>query len=193
MTHIQRTINFESSVSTEMEPVAKATSLPPLFVLPERQIVYEGAAAHDDWPDAKSLHDRYTITVDRIVAYADGPAHRFVIKQGDVVRVSLGSVRFRPGIVTGISHVDGKVRVSLCEGSRGSWFNKQHIYPHKQQLLRPLSEWDANVTDVLSSLVCGANRANSDVDQDIETISNRTDLVTINKEEDDHPTTTQSK
>ena len=125
---------------------------PPL-VRPDRQIVYADAATHYDWPDAKTLHDRDTITVDRITADIDGPAHRFVIKRGDTVEVYISNNNLELGTVTGISHAKEEVRVSFTEGSQGGWYNTGRIYPaiepepKRHRNGQPLSKIIAAVND----------------------------------------------
>ena len=138
MLYAQRTLNFETPANAEAAHVADQTSEPPPadqvckappLVRPDRQIVYADASTHFDWPDAKTLHDRDTITVDRISADIDGPAHRFAIKRGDTVEVYIGNNNLELGTVTGISHANEEVRVSFTEGSQGGWYNTGRIYP----------------------------------------------------------------
>ncbi|MCA9242068.1 MAG: hypothetical protein KDA37_17780, partial [Planctomycetales bacterium] len=100
------------------------------LIRPDRQLVFRDAVTHYDWPDASELHDRDTITVDRISDH-DGPPHRFVIKRGDTVRAYMGKDRFHTGSVIGISHAETRVRVSWNSGDlkRGGWFDVGAIYP----------------------------------------------------------------
>ena len=126
----QRTLDFERPSADEPKHVAVSTSLPPPaketksspLVRPDRQIVYEDAPNHYDWPDATLLHDHDTITVDRIVDDIDGPAHRFVIKRGDTVEAHLAHEKFHVGEVIGISHARQEVRVAWDNSlEKGGW------------------------------------------------------------------------
>ncbi|MAT70320.1 MAG: hypothetical protein CMJ58_12445 [Planctomycetaceae bacterium] len=120
----------ERRLQPEPEHVATDTSLPPPLVRPDRQIVYPDATTHYDWPPATELHDRDTITVDRISEDIDGPAHRFVVKRGDTVEAYMGHNRFHTGQVIGISHARGEVRVAWDDTlARGGWFKVGAIYP----------------------------------------------------------------
>jgi len=115
----------------ESKHVEQTTSLPPPpppLVRPDRQITYDGLP-HYEWPDPKPLHDRDTITVDRIRLDIDGPSHRFVIKRGDTVEAFFSHDRIKIGHVTGISHANQEVRVAFSERSNGIWFNVGAIYP----------------------------------------------------------------
>ncbi|MAT67925.1 MAG: hypothetical protein CMJ58_00195 [Planctomycetaceae bacterium] len=145
----QRTLDFDAlPTAKEPEQVATDTSLPPPpLVRPDRQIVYPDARTHYDWPPATELHDRDTITVDRIVDDIDGPAHRFVIKRGDTVEAYMANNKFHTGQVIGISHAEQKVRVAWSEDSdRGGWWNVGAIYPaaepepERTANARPLSQ-----------------------------------------------------
>ena len=82
--------------------------------------MYPETVSHTDWPDPAQLHDRDTITVDRIRDDIDGPSHRFVICRGDTVEVFFSPRRTDIGKVTGISHRNHEVRVSFQEGRRES-------------------------------------------------------------------------
>lgn len=164
MQHQQRTFDFdvprascpnreEEPVCQESEQISTTTSLPPPpLVRPDRQVIYEGAHSHFAWPDAKELHDRDTITVDRVTVDIDGPPHRFVIKRGDTVEAFLRHDKFLIGEVTGISHARSEVRVaSDTAGKGGVWFAVGAIYPHaieeepKSRNLSPLSAVVAKV------------------------------------------------
>ena len=149
--HYQRTINFDVPVeAAEPEHVAAATSLPPPpLVRPHRQIVYPDATTHYDWPPAAELHDRDTITVDRITDDIDGPAHRFVIKRGDKVEAYMGHNRFHAGEVIGVSHARQEVRVAWDETlKKGGWFKVGAIYPAAEAESQP-----AKPQERLSALV----------------------------------------
>jgi hypothetical protein len=85
MMYAQRTLDFNTPANTEAKHVAELTSEPPPahdtkttppLVRPDRQSTY-GGTPHYEWPDATPLHDRDTITVDRIRDDIDGPSHRF--------------------------------------------------------------------------------------------------------------------
>lgn len=131
--HIQKTLDFDTAPAIQQEPeqVATESSLPPPpLVRPDRQIVYEDAITHYDWPNAEQLHDRDTITVDRITDDIDGPAHRLVIKRGDTVEAYMGYNSFHTGEVMGISHAREEVRVAWDESlKKGGWFKVGCIYP----------------------------------------------------------------
>ncbi|MAT72914.1 MAG: hypothetical protein CMJ58_25820 [Planctomycetaceae bacterium] len=136
--HVQRTLDFdapaahrpESRPQPEPEQVATDTSLPPPLVRPDRQIVYADARTHYDWHPAADLHDRDTITVDRVTDDIDGPAHRFIIKRGDTVEAYMGHNRFHVGEVIGISHARQEVRVAWDDTlKKGGWFKVGAIYP----------------------------------------------------------------
>ena len=109
--------------------MAEVTSLPPPpLVRPDRQIVYD--CDHSEWPNPNELHDQDTITVDRIRADIDGPAHRFVIRRGDTVEAHLSPNHFHTGQVVGISHARNEVRVAWDESlQNGEWFHVGAIYP----------------------------------------------------------------
>lgn len=129
----QKTLNFDAATDSQKEQlrVSTSTSLPPPpLVRPDRQIVYPDATTHFDWPNASELHDRDTLTVDRVVDDIDGPAHRFVIKRGDTVEAYIGNNRFHVGEVIGISHARGEVRVAWDDTlTRGGWYKVGAIYP----------------------------------------------------------------
>ncbi|MAT68155.1 MAG: hypothetical protein CMJ58_01385 [Planctomycetaceae bacterium] len=146
---IQRNLDFDAPPPVdESKQVAIDASLPPPpLVRPDRQIVYPDARTHYDWPPAEGLHDRDTITVDRVTDDIDGPAHRFVIKRGDTVEAYMAHDRFHTGRVIGISHAEQKVRVAWSEDSdRGGWWNVGAIYPaaepepERTASARPLSQ-----------------------------------------------------
>lgn len=154
MMYAQRTLDFETPVNAEVQQVAEQTSQPPPadqarqappLVRPDRQIVYEGAH-HWEWPDAKPLHDRDTISVDRIRDDIDGPSHRFLIKRLDYVEAYFDKNRTDVGQVVGISHARQEVCVRFPGGKNGIWFSTGQIYPVSEpqpkapRNSRPLSE-----------------------------------------------------
>lgn len=118
------TVSVEVTIEREQSET-KAT-LHQLFTNPEREIGFD-AQPHYEWP--KPLHDRNTITVDRIRNDIDGPAHRFVIKRHDYVEVFFNKDKVDYGHVVGISHSRNEVRVSFGEGEPGIWFDAGCIYP----------------------------------------------------------------
>ena len=133
----QKTFDFDAKpAAPEAEHVETTTSLPPpaLPIRPDRQVVYPDAVSHYDWPSAEELHDRDTITVDRVIdSERDGPAHRFVIKRGDTVNTFLSSSGFLTGTVVGISHAENQVRVSHNgDPAKGQWWNVGSVYPAKE-------------------------------------------------------------
>jgi hypothetical protein len=97
-------------------------------------MTYPHAATHFDWPDATTLHDRDTITVDRISATDKVPPHRFLIRRGDTVSVSLANQQSDTGVVVGISQARNEVCVRFDEGTAGTWFTKGAIYPAKERV-----------------------------------------------------------
>ncbi|WP_419184821.1 methyltransferase [Botrimarina mediterranea] len=114
-------------------PPDRPASTPLPLVRPDRQIVYQGATTHYDWPSAKELHDHDTITVDRVTDDIDGPAHRFLIKRGDTVEAYMSHDRFHVGEVIGISHARQEVRVAWDESlKKGGWFKVGAIYPAQE-------------------------------------------------------------
>lgn len=131
----QQTIDFEALESNTIQSVPKhGTSTETLaatapFIRPDRQITYQGSDNTYEWPSADSLHDRNTITVDRVVASTIGPSYRFLIKRGDTVNVYFGASGMHPGVVTGISHAKHEVRVALVPGKPGAWHKLGCIYP----------------------------------------------------------------
>jgi hypothetical protein len=134
----QRTIDFDSRTNTEAAHVAELTSEPPPpdsvrrvppLVRPDRQIIYVDALSSYEWPDASTLRDRDTISVDRIRDDIDGPAHRFVIKRLDQVEVFFSAHRTETGEVVGISHAHEQVCVKFPGAAEGIWFAKGQIYP----------------------------------------------------------------
>lgn len=129
----QLMIDFDSQQQTEEQTkVTTDASLPPPpeLLRPDRQIIYPSAYSHYDWPPAETLHDRNTITVDRVSAPTTAtPDHRFVIKRGDTVSVHYSANRNEIGLVTGISHANNEVRVSHLEGKQGVWHSVGTIYP----------------------------------------------------------------
>jgi hypothetical protein len=145
MMSTQHTLNFDAPLNDEQSHVAQQTSAPPPadqvrrsleLVRPDRQIVYDGLE-HYAWPAAEALHDRDTITVDRIREDIDGPSHRFVIKRFDTVEVYFASHKVELGEVVGISHKSGEVRVRFTEGTEGLWFYKGQIYPAVEPTIAP--------------------------------------------------------
>jgi protein-L-isoaspartate O-methyltransferase len=130
----QQSFDFDQAAQPESEQIAQATSLPPPsaetlpppLVRPDRQLTY-GGAIHFEWPTPE--HDRDTITVDRIRDDIDGPSHRFIICRGDTVEVFLSHEKADVGEVTGISHRNNKVKVSLQEGTDGIWVGTGQVYP----------------------------------------------------------------
>ena len=111
MLYAQRMIDFETPVNAEAAHVAEQTSEPPPadqarqappLVRPDRQLTYDGTP-HYEWPDPKSIHDRDTITVDRIREDIDGPSHRFIIKRFDQVEVYFSVEKTETGEVVGVS------------------------------------------------------------------------------------------
>lgn len=137
MMYAQRTLNFETPANAEVQHVAESTSQPPPadqgkkttpLVRPERQLTY-GGAHHWEWPDPAPLHDRDTITVDRIRDDIDGPSHRFIIKRFDEVEVYFSAKKIEVGEVIGISHAKGEVSVLFPGAKNGIWFYKGHIFP----------------------------------------------------------------
>ncbi len=152
MMYQQRTLDFETPVHAEVQHVAETTSQPPpanqagqALVRPERQLTY-GGIPHYEWPEAKFLHDRDTITVDRIRDDIDGPSHRFIIKRLDQVEAYFGKNNTKLGQVVGISHAKEEVCVKFPGGTNGIWFYKGEIYPaieskpQRPTNGRPLSE-----------------------------------------------------
>ena len=109
-------------VTREEEPTVELTR-------PDRQLLYPDAVTHYDWPSPDSLHDRDTITVDRVSDQPNEPAHRFVIKRGDTVAAFFSKDKTETGQVVGISHAKNQVSVRFGEGSSGIWFNTGQIYP----------------------------------------------------------------
>jgi len=69
---------------TEASAEIAHSGKPPPLVRPDRQTTFSGAP-HWEWP--APVHDRDTITVDRIRDDIDGPSHRFTIRRGDTVEV----------------------------------------------------------------------------------------------------------
>lgn len=129
----QRSFSFDQLAGSEPAHVAETTALPPPpeakpspLVRPDRQLTYDGAP-HYEWPAPQ--HDRDTITVDRIRDDIDGPSHRFIICRGDTVEVFFSHEKTDFGEVTGISHRNNEVRVSLQEGTDGIWVAVNQIYP----------------------------------------------------------------
>ncbi|QEG35975.1 methyltransferase [Bythopirellula goksoeyrii] len=154
MMYQQRTLDFETPVRAEVQHVAETTSQPPPanqarqalpLVRPERQLTY-GGIPHHEWPEAKFLHDRDTITVDRIRDDIDGPSHRFIIKRLDHVEAYFSKDHTQLGQVVGISHAKEEVCVKFPGGKNGIWFYKGEIYPavetnpQRPTKGRPLSE-----------------------------------------------------
>lgn len=137
MLYAQRTLNFEPPANGEAAHVAEMTSEPPPadqvckvppLVRPDRQLTYDGLP-HYEWPDAIPLHDRDTITVDRIRDDIDGPSHRLIIKRGDAVEAYFSRNRTEVGEVVGLSHANQEVCVRFPGGAGGVWFPKGAIYP----------------------------------------------------------------
>jgi len=137
MLYIQRALNFDAPENAEATLVAEQTSQPPPadqarnappLVRPDRQLTYDGLDAYE-WPDPATLHDRDTITVDRIRDDIDGPSHRFVIKRNDTVEVFFSAEKVEVGEVIGVSHANEQVCVQFAGGTHGIWFSKGQIYP----------------------------------------------------------------
>lgn len=165
MMYSQQMIDFEKPASAEQQHVAQATSEPPPadqgrkvlpLVRPDRQLTY-GGLSHYEWPDAKPLHDRDTITVDRIRDDIDGPSHRFIIKRGDTVEAYFNKDCIKVGEVVGISHANNEVRVRFAEGTDGIWFYKGCIYPVAPQ--EPLATAKGQR---LSEVIAEANSRNGE-------------------------------
>lgn len=138
----------EVSLPAESALIAQGTSLPPpamqgpppssaQLVRPDRQIVYPDLADHFDWPDPNSLHDRDTITVDRIRDDIDGPSHRFIIRHGDTVEVLISAEKLELGKVVGISHANAEVCVRFPQVRDGGWFSTGQIYPAARESTKP--------------------------------------------------------
>ena len=120
---VERTLN-------QAEPPERKA--PPLM-RPDRQQVFE--SPHYDWPEP--IHDRDTITVDRISDDIDGPAHRFAIQRHDFVEVFFSSSKVDYGYVVGISHSRQEVRVAFNEpysSANGIWFGVGCIYPAVERI-----------------------------------------------------------
>lgn len=112
-------------MSSSEELSAKAA--PPLL-RPDRQFSFDDAP-HYEWPNAKELEDRDTITVDRIRDDIDGPSHRFVIHRGDTVEAYFSRDKQEVGEAAGISHSRREVRVRFDNRGGGIWFAVGQIYP----------------------------------------------------------------
>jgi hypothetical protein len=123
---------LRAKANTSQEQHETQVAIRQLFTNPERQIGFD-KVPHYEWP--KPLHDRDTITVDRIRNDIDGPAHRFVIKRHDYVEVffSKGAVDY--GHVVGYRlHLSrdrtdgGKAEQTSITRRRnqGTRFNKRH-------------------------------------------------------------------
>lgn len=101
----QHTFTFsDAPEQREPESVAEDTSLPPPVLLrPDRQITYPNALTHYAWPDPTALHDRNTISIDRIYHTDDtsNTDHRFIIKRDDTVTVWFSDNKQETGTVTG--------------------------------------------------------------------------------------------
>ena len=121
-------------VQTAVENVLdQDTRQPPPLIRPDRQQVFD--KPHYEWPDP--LHDRDTISVDRISDDIDGPAHRFSIQRHDFVEVFFSSKKVDYGYVVGISHSRREVRVAFTEpytGPNGIWFDVGCIYPAVERI-----------------------------------------------------------
>jgi len=149
----------EEPVTKEQNNVATDTSLPPpteasapQLVRPDRQITYD-AAPHYDWPDPQELHDYDTITVDRVVADIDGPAHRFKICRGDTVEAFFSQSKTELGEVVGISHANSEVCVRFRENSDGIWFPVGTIYPAPEpEPVTPSVKNGKQLSEVVSEL-----------------------------------------
>lgn len=137
MLYQQRTLDFDAPVRTEAGHVTEKTSeptpadqggKPPPLVRPDRQLTYGGAHPWD-WPDAATLHDADTITVDRQVADIDGPPHRLLICRGDQVEVYFAPEKFAVGQVLAIDHEREEVQVQFPDSLPCYWFYKGQIYP----------------------------------------------------------------
>jgi hypothetical protein len=140
--------NDAQSLENEMEQTTQS-KIAYGFVRPERQTDFGGLTQYE-WPAPKQ--DRDLITVDRIRADIDGPAHRFTIMRGDVVEVFLGSSEVELGEVIDISHARQEVAVRFSVGGDGIWFDKGQIYP------APLDEEEAFLTGPINQTVEASHR-----------------------------------
>ncbi|MCA9135684.1 MAG: hypothetical protein KDB00_02970 [Planctomycetales bacterium] len=102
------------------------------LIRPDRQISFPDAVTHFDWPAADSLHDRDTITVDRVSNEGGALPHRFIIKRGDTVDAWFSNSKIETGTVVGISHRRREVKVLFPNSTGGIDFHVGQIYPAKE-------------------------------------------------------------
>lgn len=119
----------EAEISLETHTMEQPKEQQTDFVRNDRQITYPNAVTHYDWPPAKELHDRDTISVERVSDNNGNVPHRFIIKRGDTVNAYFSNKKIETGKVTGISHARKEVRVSFGNDSKGIWFSAGAIYP----------------------------------------------------------------
>lgn len=123
---------------------------PPPLVRPDRQIVYADATTHFAWPNPNGLHNRHTITVDRITNDIDIPSHRFVICRGEAVEVFFKKDKREVGVVCGICHKKEEVCVLFGGCKNGIWFHKGQIYPAPdKETVSPTNEHLAQVSEIV--------------------------------------------